>query len=155
MQRLGAGDRAGAEILAFHGVLLAILLAEHSALVFLVGGRSIYRVLGGSGAVLQQALAYSDIPFSGCVSMWVANSLAAIVRGIGNMKNAPQILVAGSTLQIFASAAQIFGCGPLPAMGIAGAAAGIDVGQAPWVVVASPGAPCSLVLAAFVARICR
>ncbi|NDG50157.1 MAG: MATE family efflux transporter, partial [Rhodospirillales bacterium] len=41
-RRLGAGDRPGAEMLAFHALLLAVLLAGACALVFLFGGRWIY-----------------------------------------------------------------------------------------------------------------
>ena len=129
-QRLGAGDRAGAEALAFHGVLLSMLLAALSALVFVVGGRSIYTALGGSGAVLEQALAYSNILFAGCVTLWLANSCAAIVRATGNMKVAARHLVVGAVVQVIAAAALIFGLGPVPGMGIAGAAAGIGIGYA-------------------------
>ncbi|MEI6201297.1 MAG: MATE family efflux transporter [Enhydrobacter sp.] len=129
-QRLGAGDRAGAEALAFQAVLLAILLAALSALLFLTGGRSIYTALGGSGVVLEQALAYSNVLFAGCVTMWLANSCAAIVRATGNMKVAATHLVVGSVVQVITAAALIFGFGPIPGMGIAGAAAGIGVGYA-------------------------
>ena len=129
-QRLGAGNRSGAEILAFHAVLLTVLLAAVLALIFLSGGRLIYGALGGSGAVLEQALAYSDVLFVGCVGMWLANGLAAIVRATGQMKVAAKNLVAGSVVQVVAAAVLIFGLGPFPNMGIAGAAAGIVIGHA-------------------------
>jgi putative MATE family efflux protein len=129
-QRLGAGDRPGAEILAFHAVLLAVLLAAVAALIFLLGGRLIYGAFGGSGAVLEQALAYPDVLFLGCVSMWVANALAAIVRATGNMVVAAKCLVAGSVLQVIAAGVLVFGLGPFLKMGIAGAAADIVIGHA-------------------------
>jgi Na+-driven multidrug efflux pump len=75
---LGAGDRTGAETLAFHAVLLVVLLAGACALVFLLGGSGIYGLLGGSGAVLEQALAYSDVLFLGCFTMWLATSSACL-----------------------------------------------------------------------------
>lgn len=129
-RRLGAGDRPGAEVLAFHALLLVVLLAGACALVFLLGGRRIYGLLGGSGAVLEQALAYSDVLFLGCISMWVANALAAIVRATGHMQVAAKGLVAGSVLQVLAAGVLVFGPGPFPKMGIAGAAAGIVIGSA-------------------------
>lgn len=129
-QRVGAGDRSGAEVLALHAVLLAVLLAAVSALIFLSAGSLIYSSLGGSGAVLVQALAYSDVLFFGCVSMWLANSLAGIVRATGHMKVASKNLIAGSVVQVIAAAVLIFGFGPFPKMGIAGAAAGIVIGYA-------------------------
>jgi len=129
-RRLGAGDRPGAEMLAFHALLLAVLLAAACALIFLFGGRWIYGLLGGSGAVLAQALAYSDVLFLGCISVWLANILAAIVRATGNMPVAANGLVAGSALQVVAAGVLVFGLGPFPKMGIAGAAAGIVIGYA-------------------------
>jgi putative MATE family efflux protein len=127
-RRLGAGDRPGAEVLAFHAVLLLLLLALVCATVFLLGGRWIYGMLGGSGAVLEQALGYSDVLFAGCASMWLSNALAAIVRATGHMQVAARCLVAGSMLQVLAAGVLVFGLGPLPKMGIAGAAAGIVIG---------------------------
>ena len=129
-RRLGAGDRSGAEVVAFHAVLLMVLLAGACTLVFLLGGRWIYRLLGGQGPVLAQALAYSDVLFAGCVSLWLSNALAAIVRATGHMKVAAKSLLAGSVLQVMAAGVLVFGLGPFPTMGIAGAAAGIVIGNA-------------------------
>jgi len=128
-RRLGADDRSGAELLAFHAVLLVVLLAVLFALLFLLGGRWIYSALGGAGAVLEQTLAYSNVLFLGCVSMWLSGSLAAIVRATGHMQIAAMRLVAGSMLQVAAAGVLVFGLGPFPRMGIAGAAAGIVVGH--------------------------
>ena len=129
-RRLGAGDRTGAETLAFHAVLLVVLLASACALFFLLGGRTIYGLLGWSGEVLEQALAYSNVLFLGCISMWLANGLAAIVRATGEMLVAAKCLVAGSIVQVVAGGVLVFGIGPFPKMGIAGAAAGIVIGNA-------------------------
>lgn len=128
-QRLGAGDRPGAEVLAFHAVVLAVLLAAFSSLVFLIGGTAIYSALGGTDAVLTEALAYSDVLFWGVASMWLANALAAIVRATGHMKVAAKYLVAGSIVQIIAAGVLVLGIGPFPQLGIAGAAAGIVIGH--------------------------
>lgn len=128
-QRLGAGDREGAEVLAFHAVLLAIGLAVVSSVVFLLGGTLIYTALGGTDAVLVEALAYSDVLFWGVASMWVANGLAAIVRATGHMKIAAKYLVTGSIVQIAAAGVLVLGVGPFPKLGIGGAAAGVVIGH--------------------------
>ena len=128
-RRLGAGDRLGAESFAFHAVLVIALLAFACSLVFLVGGRWIYRALGGQGAVLEQALAYSDVLFLGCGGPWMANALAAIVRATGHMQTAARALLAGSLVQVVAAGLLVLGLGPFPKLGIAGAAAGIVIGS--------------------------
>jgi len=129
-RRLGAGDRAGAEVVALHAVLLMLLLAGACTVVFLLGGRWLFSLLGGQGPVLAQALAYSGVLFLGCVTIWLANALAAIVRATGHMQVAAKGLVAGSALQVIAAGVLVFGLGPFPRMGIAGAAAGIVIGYA-------------------------
>lgn len=127
-QRLGAGDRAGAEALALHAIVLAILLSVVSALVFLTLGPRIYAALGGTGEVLDRALAYSDMLFLGCTALWLANTLSGIVRATGNMGISARGLMTGSAVQILVGGALVFGLGPLPEMGIAGAAAGAITG---------------------------
>ncbi len=62
-------------------------------LVFIAGGTLIYSGLGGTEAVLEQALAYSDVLFWGVISMWLANSLAAIVRATGTCRSRRNILL--------------------------------------------------------------
>jgi len=126
-RRLGAGDRAGAEELAVHALLLMLLLSSVSSALFLLFGRSIYGVLGGNGAVLEQALAYSDTLFLGVVGLWLSNALAAIVRATGNMAVAAKIGVLGSILQVSIGGVLVFGVGPFPKLGIAGAPAGIII----------------------------
>lgn len=127
---LGAGNREGAEVLALHAVLMMLFLAGLCSAIFLVGGREIYSLLGGRGPVLEQALAYSNVLFAGCVSLWLTNALAAIVRATGHMSVAAECLLTGSLLQVFVAGGLVFGWGPLPGMGIAGAAAGIIFGNA-------------------------
>jgi Na+-driven multidrug efflux pump len=53
-RRLGAGDRAGAEVVALHAVLLMLLLAGACTLFFLLGGRWIIGLLGRRGPVSLQ-----------------------------------------------------------------------------------------------------
>ncbi|MGB0632452.1 MAG: MATE family efflux transporter, partial [Alphaproteobacteria bacterium] len=128
-QRLGAGDRGGAEVLAFHAVVLAIVLAVLSSVVFLVGGTLIYGALGGKDDVLAEALAYSDVLFWGVAGIWVANALAAVVRATGHMNVAAKYLVTGSFVQIIAAGVLVLGIGPFPRLGIGGAAAGVVIGH--------------------------
>ena len=127
-QRLGANDRAGAEALAFHALVLAAVLSLVASAIFLTLGPRIYGALGGQGAVLEQALAYSGALFAGCITLWLANTLAGIVRATGRMGVSARLLMTGSAVQVVVAGALVFGIGPLPALGIAGAAAGAVAG---------------------------
>lgn len=127
-QRLGAGDRYGAEFITLHALMLSVLLSLVFTVVFLTFGDVFYAGLGGRGAVRSEALAYSDVFFSGCITMWIAMSLNGIIRATGNMRVAAFAMMLGSVIQIITSGLLVFGVGPLPALGISGAAVGSITG---------------------------
>ncbi len=60
--------------------------------------------------------------FAGAVLVWLFNSLAAVIRGTGNMAVPANVTVAGVMLLVPLSPLLIFGWGPVPGMGIAGGA---------------------------------
>ena len=79
--------------------------------------------MGGTGASLDAALSYSHWVFAGAVLVWLFNSLAAVIRGTGNMARAGATSpVAGVVLLVPLSPLLIFGWGPVPGLGIAGGA---------------------------------
>jgi len=120
---LGAGRRPDADALALHAVVIATLMAAGFTTALLLGGPALYRALGGSGGALGAALAYSNIVFGGAIAVWLFNTLASVVRGTGNMLLPASVVVGGAVLTLGVSPALIFGWGPLPALGIAGAGA--------------------------------
>jgi putative MATE family efflux protein len=120
---LGGGNRAAARNLVVHALLIAVVAGLLFTLLALVLGRALYSVLGGSGSALAQALAYSNVLFSGAILVWLANTLASVVRGTGNTL-VPALALAGAALvQIPLSGALTLGWSPFPRLGIAGAAA--------------------------------
>lgn len=119
---IGGGRNEEAGQLAQHALLIAMLLAAVFTLAVLSGGPLLYRAMGGKGAALDAALAYSNFLFGGAVVIWLTNTLAAIVRGGGNMV-LPSLMLAGTTaIHIVLCPLLVFGAGPLPGLGPAGAA---------------------------------
>ncbi|MCA6117849.1 hypothetical protein J6524_23660 [Bradyrhizobium sp. WSM 1738] len=121
-QALGAGRSSEAETLAMHAILLSLILGAVSAGILLGLGPVIFGALGARDESLKQALAYSNVVFGGSVSLWLLGSLTAIIRGTGDMKTTVRITIlrAAATLPLFAIL--IFGWGPIPKLGIVGAA---------------------------------
>ena len=118
---LGAGDPARARMLVVHALLIACGLgALHTLMMMWLAG-PIYRALGGQGEVLAHALAYSNVLFAGSVLVWLANTLASVLRGGGQMLLAAAALIAGSLLHIPLSAGMVNGWWGFPELGIAGA----------------------------------
>ncbi len=75
-------------------------MAALFGIVFVGFGRQIYGALGGSGEALDRAEAFATILFSGCVAHWVANSMASVLRGTGDMKTPGLALVVTAGIQI-------------------------------------------------------
>jgi putative MATE family efflux protein len=119
---LGAGRRQDADALAWHALLIAVAMGALFTTGALWSGPLLYRALGGIGAALTAALAYSNVVFAGAIAFWVFNILASVVRGAGNMLLPAGIVVGGAAVTLSFSPALIVGWGPLPRLGVVGAA---------------------------------
>src|SRR6266850_2378398 len=119
---LGGARRADADALALHAAAIALGFGAAFTLGVLGGGRWLYAAMGGSGPALDAALVYSNWIFAGAVLVWLFNSLAAVIRGSGNMALPAWVTCVGVAILIPVSPALIFGWGPFPALGIAGGA---------------------------------
>ena len=119
---LGAGNRDAARTLVAHALIIGVGGGLAFTVLLLGLGRELYSLLGGRGAALEQALAYSQAVFAGAVLVWIANTLASLLRGSGNTL-APALAFAGTALvQIPLSGALTLGWGPFAQLGIRGAA---------------------------------
>jgi len=119
---LGAQRRADADALVLHAGLIALGFGLAFMAAVLGGGRWLYTQMGGTGGSLDAALTYSNWVFAGALLVWLFNSLAAVIRGTGNMAVPAIVTVAGTVLLIPLSPLLIFGWGPVPGLGIAGGA---------------------------------
>ena len=124
---LGAGDRARADAIVLHAIVIAFLMAAAYLIIAAIFAQPLFRLLGGTGAVLTGAVAYAEILFGAGIAMWLANSFASIIRGTGNMTLPAGVMILTSALQILLSGALTLGWGPLPALGIRGPAVALVV----------------------------
>src|SRR4029450_3552332 len=120
---LGGGRREEADRLAAHGLLIALAMGAFFTLTLLAGGPAVYRALGGHGAALDAALAYSRVLFGGAAVFWLFNSLASVIRGTGRMLLPAVVMAGASVLYLLLSPALVMGWGSLPRLGVPGAAA--------------------------------
>lgn len=122
---LGAGRREDANALAWQAVWIALGLGLVTTIAMLAAGSALYAAMGGRGDALAAALTYSHVVFAGAIPLWLYNSLAAVIRGTGNMVVPALVTAAGAVILIPLSPVLIFGFGPLPGFGIAGGAAAV------------------------------
>jgi len=118
---IGAGRRDDADALLFHAVVLAVIVGAVFTLAARFAGPILYRTLGGSGEALAAAVSYSTYLFAGAIPVWIVNLQAAALRGSGNVRVPAVVTLVGALVTVPLSPILIFGLGPFPRLGIAGA----------------------------------
>ncbi|MDA9434439.1 MATE family efflux transporter [Bradyrhizobium sp. CCBAU 51627] len=118
---VGAGRKGDADAALFHAIVLAIIAGAVFTLGISLGGPALFRMLGGREGALDAAITYSNNLFAGAIPAWIVNLQAAALRGSGNVKVPALVTLIGAIVTIPASPLLIFGFGPIPSLGIAGA----------------------------------
>ncbi len=119
---VGAGQQERVRELVFHAFLIALGLGAIFTSLMWLAGPLVFRWMGGQDEVLADALSYANVALGGAVCICVFNLLGNAVRGTGNMRVHAGMLLGCVVAHIALSPLLIFGWGPVPAMGSAGAA---------------------------------
>ena len=122
---LGSGRRDDANVLVWHALAIGIACGCITSVLTLGFGAPLYAAMGGRDASLDAALTYSGTIFAGAILVWTFNSLAAVIRGTGNVLVPAAVSVAGAAVLIPLSPALIFGWGPFARLGLAGGAVAV------------------------------
>ncbi len=123
---IGAGRTDDADALVLHALVLAAAFGLAFTTAVWAFGPILYGGLGGRGKSLDTALLYSSWVFAGAIPVWIVNLLASALRGAGNVRAPALVIFMGAVVLIPASPALIFGFGPIPRMGVAGAGVAVS-----------------------------
>ncbi|WIM11278.1 MATE family efflux transporter [Enhydrobacter sp.] len=97
---LGAGRGDDAQAIVRHALVLAVAVgAAFTAFAWTVAP-AFYRWLGGRGAALDRALAFSDVWYSGAIVIWLNCFLAALLRGAGDAATPARIGIGASLVYV-------------------------------------------------------
>lgn len=121
-QALGAGKHDRASTLVNSGMLLMLLVSMTLSVLGIVFGKPILRSLGAEGATLEAAKEYMDIWFYGYLTASLGGTAGDIMIAIGESRLAAFGMCGALVLNIILDPMWIFGFGPIPALGIRGAA---------------------------------
>ena len=134
-RRTGEGDRDGASRAAAQAILLGVFLA----IVFGVGGvvyaADILRIMGADANVVATGLPYIRVMLGGNVVIVLLFLQNAAFRGAGDAAIAMRVLWIANGLNIVLDPLLIFGFGPIPALGLQGAAIATTIGRGTAVLV--------------------
>lgn len=119
---IGQGDREGARRLTTHALLLAGTLVVLLLAIGFPYMRSLFELLGASADTLPLAMAYMRIWLFGMLFFVGPVIGTAALRARGDAQTPMFIMVAGTIINLILDPILIFGAGPVPSLGIEGAA---------------------------------
>lgn len=123
MARAVGGNRiADARALVLHALALGVVLALLFTLLAWTALPVFYRLLGGEGRALDNALTYSDVLFTGSIAIWANFFLSALLRGGGDAATPGRYMLMSSLAQVPLSYFLALGIGDWHGMGMAGPA---------------------------------
>ncbi len=121
-RRLGAGEHEGASRVAGVTITTTLLLGALFTAIILPNLEGLFRLFKASDAVLPLAMDYMSILATWMVVAFFPMAIGTIIRAEGNPILPSVVMAASALLNIALDPLLIFGLGPFPEMGIAGAA---------------------------------
>lgn len=128
-QYLGAGRRDKADEALTQGMVLAVIHGIVMMILCIIGIPYFLRLFTTDANVIALGVRYATIVFSFSVILSVNLTFEKMNQAIGNMKITMISLLIGCVLNIILDPMIIFGIGPFPELGIAGAALATGFGQ--------------------------
>ncbi len=134
-RRIGEKNPEGASVVAVQAIILAIIIAVILGAVGVYYARDILQLMGGSEQLINEGIGYTQIIFATNIVIILIFLLNGIFRGAGNAAIAMWVLWISNGLNILLDPLFIFGFGPIPAMGVQGAAIATSIGRGTGVLI--------------------
>lgn len=121
-QYKGKGDNAAMNHVAAQTMLMVVLVSLVLSAVGYAFSEPIMRLMGASPEVLPDAVRFVRITFIGFVFVFGFFAFESLMRGLGEARMPMFIVLLTVVMNAFLDPLFIFGYGPVPAMGVSGAA---------------------------------
>jgi putative MATE family efflux protein len=128
-RRIGEGDREAACVAAMQAIWIGIAVTLLVGVVGLVFAEDFLRWMGASPDILLSGVGYTRILLTGSGTVLMLFLINAIFRGAGNAAIAMRVLWIANLINLVLDPCLIFGLGPFPEMGVAGAALATTIGR--------------------------
>lgn len=121
-QYRGAGDEASVRRTIANSLKLLFVLGLGVSVLGFCFRVRLLRLINTPEDIIAHASSYLGIFLAGLVGMFLYNTGGAILRGLGDSRTPLKFLAIATGINIVLDPLLIFGIGPLPRMGVAGAA---------------------------------
>ncbi len=135
-RRIGERDPQGAARAAVQAIALGLIVSVVVAILGVTFSTKLLAAMGGSPWVLEHGSSFTKIMFAGNASILLLFLINAIFRGAGDAAIAMRVLWLANVINILLGPCFIFGLGPFPELGLAGAAVATTIGRSTGVLYA-------------------
>jgi len=128
-RRIGEKDPLAASHAGMQALIMAIIATIIISSVGVVFAPNVLHIMGASGEVVKEGSIFTRIMLGGSLVIILLFLINGIFRGAGNAAIAMRSLWLASLINIFLCPALIKGWGPLPELGLKGAAIATTIGR--------------------------
>jgi putative MATE family efflux protein len=128
-RRTGEHDPEGAARAAGQSILLGLAVAAAIAALAAPRASGLLRLMGASPDVVRSGHGFTTVMLGGNATVLLLFMINAVFRGAGDAAIAMRVLWFGNLLNIILGPCFIFGLGPFPQLGVAGAAVATNIGR--------------------------
>lgn len=128
-RRIGEKDAEGAQRAAGQAILLGILVAVPIGILGAIFIEPLFDLMHAKSEVTDVGLGFGRHLMGGCFTIFLLFLINGIFRGAGDPVQAMRALWIANLINIALDPIFIFGLGPIPAMGVTGAAVATNIGR--------------------------
>lgn len=128
-RRVGEKNIPAARVAAMQAIYIGLAFSIVVSVAGIFFSGDILRLMGGSEGLIERNLGYTRWMFTGNITIMLLFLINAIFRGAGDASLAMRSLILANGLNIVLDPVFIFGFGPIPAMGVEGAAIATNIGR--------------------------
>jgi len=128
-RRVGEKNVGAAAHTAAQGIVLGLVIALGIGAVVGVFAKDLLRLLGADAGVVETGAGFTRVMLGCNATVFLLFLINAVFRGAGDAVYAMRVLWLGNILNIILGPCFIFGLGPFPRLGVAGAAVATNLGR--------------------------
>ncbi len=121
-QHKGAKDRSMVDFTASQTVIVVFVVSILLSLIGFFAAEPLMRLIGATPEILRDSVIYFRVSSLGFVFLFLFFVFQSLMRGIGNVKLPMYVVLVTVLLNLVLDPLFIFGFGPVPGSGVAGAA---------------------------------
>ncbi|MEP7048856.1 MAG: MATE family efflux transporter [Pseudomonadota bacterium] len=128
-RRIGEKDGEAAARTTVQGIWLGLLLSLSIGVVGAWFAPQLLGLMGADAEVVRTGSNFTRVMLGGNTTVFLLFLINSVFRGAGNAAQAMRVLWLGNALNIVLGPVFIFGIGPIPALGVTGAAVATTIGR--------------------------